>query len=51
MDPTITIYLISTLIANGAPALLATMREWQKQDPTMTDLEILKNIPIDPDAM
>ncbi len=50
MKPEIILYLIGILIQNGAPALLAVMNEWKKVDPTMTDLETLKGIPIDPDA-
>jgi hypothetical protein len=50
MNPEAIVYLIALLINNGAPALLSIMKEWQKADPTMTDLEVLKGIPIDPDA-
>jgi hypothetical protein len=34
----------------GLPALLNVLMEFQKKDPTMTDLVVLKSIPIDPDA-
>lgn len=43
-------YAVTVAVNNGLPALLNVLQEWKKQDPTMSDLEVLKSIPIDPDA-
>jgi hypothetical protein len=50
MDPAILGYLMLVAVNNGLPVLSNILQEWKKQDPTMTDLEVLKSIPIDPDA-
>ena len=42
-------YCMALALQYGLPALLAVLTEWQKVDPTMTDLEALKGVPIDPD--
>lgn len=44
------LYCASVAIQYGLPALLSLLTEFQKVDPTMTDLEVLKGLPIDPDA-
>jgi hypothetical protein len=43
-------YIVTLILQNGLPAVLAILNEWAKADPSMSDLEALKSIPIDPDA-
>jgi hypothetical protein len=50
MNPELIVYLIAVLIDKGVPALAGLITAWQKVNPTLTDIEALRSLPIDPDA-
>ncbi len=45
------IYLIAVIVNNGIPALIQLIKDWEIVDPTLSDWEALKSIPINPDAV